>query len=136
MLNRRTVCYASGARRAQESAGPCLDCLRASSSSPGRLLRSHVDTSEIAGVVLDPSDGRITGATVTLIDPARGRERTAQTDANGEYRFTLLAPTHYRLTVAQRGFERVIMDDVAALVYGSAPGAATPSRSTASRTTA
>jgi Carboxypeptidase regulatory-like domain len=85
-------------------------------------LRSHVDTSEIAGVVLDPSDGRITGATVTLIDPARGRERTAQTDANGEYRFTLLAPTHYRLTVAQRGFERVIMDDVAALVYGSAPG--------------
>src|SRR4030095_5238179 len=47
---------------------------------------------------------------------ARGRERTLQTGPDGEYRFTLLPPTRYRLTIEQRGFERLVLDDVAALV--------------------
>jgi hypothetical protein len=38
-----------------------------------------VDTSEIAGLVLDATGARIGGATITLADPARGRERTLQT---------------------------------------------------------
>jgi len=75
-----------------------------------------VDTSEIAGLVLDATGARIGGATITLADPARGRERTLQTGPDGSYRFTLLPPTRYRLTIEQRGFERLVLDDVAALV--------------------
>jgi hypothetical protein len=79
-----------------------------------------VDTSEISGVVVDPSGSRIADASVTALDVARGRRWTVQTDDSGEYRLTLLPPAQYRLTVEKAGFEPLVQESVDALVGSTA----------------
>lgn len=61
-------------------------------------------TGRIAGTVKDQNDSLIIGATVTVTNQANGEERTAMTDAAGNYAFAFLAPGVYRVRIAANGF--------------------------------
>jgi Carboxypeptidase regulatory-like domain len=58
----------------------------------------------IRGAVLDQSGGAIAGATVTVIDVARGGTRTLTTDETGQYLAINLTPGTYTVRVAAKGF--------------------------------
>jgi len=60
---------------------------------------------DIAGTVTDPSGAAIAGATVTLTSKATGAGKTATSGGHGEYRFSLLEPGDYALTVSAASFE-------------------------------
>ena len=68
-------------------------------------------TGQITGAVKDPSGAVIAGAKVTLTSPA-GAEREATTDAEGHYRFPLLPPGTYQLTVEAPGFKAFALQGV------------------------
>lgn len=74
--------------------------------------QSSVDTSELSGTVLDESRQPVASVTVTLLDVARGRRRSSTTDADGWYRFSLLAPGAYRLEAGGAPFQPVAIDDL------------------------
>lgn len=74
------------------------------------LPTTPVSTGEIRGTVTDPSGGVVPGATVTLIGNGLA-ERTA-TDRMGRYELARLAPGHYAITVAARGFTTFADRDV------------------------
>ncbi|PYT58581.1 MAG: hypothetical protein DMG35_17295 [Acidobacteria bacterium] len=57
-------------------------------------------------LVTDPSGSAVAGATVSLVNPESKAERTFVTGAQGEYRFLLLPPGTYALTVTAKGFAR------------------------------
>ena len=57
----------------------------------------------VRGVVSDEFGGLIVGATVTVAD-ANGVQKTATTDAEGNYAFPSLPPGRYTLTVVSPGF--------------------------------
>lgn len=58
----------------------------------------------IQGTVVDQSGGAIAGATVTVIDVARGVTRTLTTDSAGEYVAANLTPGTYTLRAEATGF--------------------------------
>jgi len=67
------------------------------------LLAQSPTTGEIAGVVTDPQGAAVAGAAVTLTTPS-GQVRESKTDGSGRYRFPLLDPGSYSLTVQAQGF--------------------------------
>jgi Carboxypeptidase regulatory-like domain len=62
-------------------------------------------TGDLAGTVTDPSGAVVSGATVTLKSVGEGTTQTTTTNSTGGYRFALLKPGEYKLTVAQKGFK-------------------------------
>jgi hypothetical protein len=58
----------------------------------------------IMGIVKDPSDAVIPGATISLIDTGTGATRTTTTDSQGGYSFPALAVGQYDLEVSATGF--------------------------------
>lgn len=64
------------------------------------------DTATITGSVTDPSGAALGGATVTLASPDRGVNRTASTNAAGDYLFAVVPPGAYNLSVTAAGFKR------------------------------
>jgi Carboxypeptidase regulatory-like domain/TonB dependent receptor/TonB-dependent Receptor Plug Domain len=65
---------------------------------------AQVTRGSISGYVLDPSQGPISNATITISDSDRSVARSAATDSTGYYRLEDLAPSTYRVTAAVRGF--------------------------------
>jgi hypothetical protein len=61
-------------------------------------------TGMLAGTVKDPSGAVVANAKLTLLSPS-GEERTGTTADDGAYRFPLLAPGSYALTVDASGFQ-------------------------------
>ncbi len=61
-------------------------------------------TGALTGTVTDPSGAVVVNAEVTLTNLATAQERIARTGANGSYRFTLLPPGNYSVTVSVTGF--------------------------------
>ncbi len=59
----------------------------------------------ILGAVTDQSGGAVVGATVTILDTARGTTRTLTTDQSGEYNAPNLLPSTYTVTAALQGFK-------------------------------
>lgn len=57
----------------------------------------------IHGTVSDPTGAAVVGATVTATSAEQGFQRTANTNDQGEYVFTLLPPGHYSLKVEKQG---------------------------------
>jgi hypothetical protein len=93
----------------------------------GEVIATSLPRGEIAGRVSSQKveDG-LAGATVSLLRPDNGLRRTAQTDAIGRYAFANLAPGHYQITGAAKGFvTRSIGFDLKAKphVTYSSPGA-------------
>jgi hypothetical protein len=59
---------------------------------------------DITGTVTDPSGAVIVGATVTAKSQATAAVLTVKTNAEGMYRFSLLKPGQYSVSVEQQGF--------------------------------
>lgn len=69
------------------------------------LVAQSTTSSALAGVVRDASGNPLPGALVRVNSPALiGGERTAKTSENGSYRFPLLPPGTYKITVEAPGF--------------------------------
>ena len=61
----------------------------------------------IQGGVFDQSGGAVTGATVTIIDPARGSSKVLTTDSAGAYNSQNLTPGTYTVRGEAKGFQTV-----------------------------
>ena len=69
-------------------------------------LRAQNTEATVLGTVKDPSGGVVSGATVHLKNQGTGAERTATTDANGDYRFTNAQVGSYVLSIEATGFQQ------------------------------
>jgi hypothetical protein len=70
-----------------------------------QMVGQTIVTGDIAGTVTDPSGAVVSGATVTLKSVGEGTTQTTTTNSTGAYRFALLKPGEYKLTVSQKGFK-------------------------------
>ena len=73
--------------------------------APSLMAQSQV-SGDLTGTITDPSGAVVSGATVTLKSDATGATRTATTGSNGTYRFSLLQPGSYTVTVTASGFSK------------------------------
>ena len=72
----------------------------------GSELRAQSVTSgDIVGVVTDPSGGVLPNTSVTLKSQENGSTQTESTNARGAYRFSLLPPGHYTVSVSVTSFQ-------------------------------
>jgi len=73
--------------------------------APSMMAQSLV-TGDITGTVTDPSGAVVSGASVSLKSDANGSTRSATTGSNGTYRFSLLSPGNYTVSVSASGFSK------------------------------
>ncbi|MGH7744397.1 MAG: carboxypeptidase regulatory-like domain-containing protein, partial [Candidatus Dormibacteria bacterium] len=96
-----------------------------------RLAAQTTSTGDVAGVVTDPSNGVVPDAKVILKDNAKGTTQQTATNKEGAYRFYLLSPGSYTVSVVIPGFSRedrgveISLGQVASLNFQLAVGAAT-----------
>jgi hypothetical protein len=64
----------------------------------------------IEGIVKDPSDAVVVGATVLIVNPVTDFTRTAQTDGRGHFVFRNLPPNPYHLVATAPGFQTFEQD--------------------------
>src|SRR6202050_4092506 len=67
----------------------------------------------ITGTVQDAQGAALPGATVKLLSPATGQERTDSSDANGQFNFPQLPLGKFRVTVTKEGFRTSVVNDIA-----------------------
>lgn len=72
----------------------------------------QVNTADLSGAVLDPQGAVVPGAKVSVRNLATGVTRTAETDADGAYRFVGLPPGRYELSVDAKGFARMVAPEL------------------------
>jgi Carboxypeptidase regulatory-like domain len=65
-----------------------------------------ITSGDITGVVIDPSGAVLPGVTVTLKNNATGATQTHSTTDQGVYRFSLLNPGSYTVSVQAGGFQQ------------------------------
>jgi hypothetical protein len=70
---------------------------------------------DISGTVLDPSGSVVTGATVTAKNKATEATESVKTDAQSAYRFALLKPGAYIVSVKADGFKEESAEVVVSL---------------------
>src|SRR5579859_7114011 len=68
---------------------------------------SQGNAGRIMGTVTDQSGGVVAGATVTVIDTARGVTRTLTSDDAGEYNAPNLTPGAYTVRAEAKGFKKL-----------------------------
>ncbi|OFW34018.1 MAG: hypothetical protein A3J28_04880 [Acidobacteria bacterium RIFCSPLOWO2_12_FULL_60_22] len=85
------------------------------------LLFGQATSSAISGLVRDPSQAVISGATVTVTNVETGINRVRETDSQGRYRFGDLTPGTYQVTVSMAGFSRETRKDLVVLVGQELP---------------
>src|SRR6185369_8675616 len=66
----------------------------------------------LAGVVTDPKEAAIVGATVVLKNSATGEDYKATTNAQGAFQFPSLSPGKYSATVEAPGFKRTEVTEI------------------------
>src|ERR1700737_913885 len=74
---------------------------------PSAALPQSLTSGDITGTVLDPSGAAVSNATVTLTNKDTGTTQTTTTNSSGSYRFSLLNPGKYSLSVTAPGFQNV-----------------------------
>ncbi|HEV2397127.1 MAG TPA: carboxypeptidase-like regulatory domain-containing protein [Candidatus Sulfotelmatobacter sp.] len=72
-------------------------------SAPNVWAQS-TSTGTVAGTITDPSGAVVSGATVTLTDPATKTARNVSTNAAGRYIFVDIPPGSYEVTISKQGF--------------------------------
>jgi len=77
-----------------------------------RLKAQSVTSDDIVGVVADPSGAVLPNVEVTLKSDAKGNTQVQSTNSHGTYRFSLLAPGSYTVSVAAPGFQEAMMSGV------------------------
>jgi len=70
------------------------------------------ESGTITGVVTDPSGAIVAHATVTIVELGTNTTRTTQTGGNGEYTFSSLRPSHYKIVVTAAGFKESLVSDM------------------------
>jgi Carboxypeptidase regulatory-like domain len=70
------------------------------------LMAQSLTTGDITGTVTDQSGAVTPNVTVTLSNAATGQSRNTTTSATGFYRFSLLSPGNYNITVQATGFTK------------------------------
>ncbi len=78
----------------------------------GVLGFAQFETSEVLGVVRDPSGSPIAKARVTLTNPDTGIQAVTTTGDNGNYDFLNVKVGRYTLTVEMAGFSRFTTNDI------------------------
>jgi hypothetical protein len=79
----------------------------------GTIVQAQTQTGGIVGNVTDPESNPLPGAAVNLSSPALIRgAMTYQTDKDGYYRFSNLAPGTYRLEFNMQGFRGLVRDGI------------------------
>jgi len=76
------------------------------------LVQAQYRTS-IQGAVTDPSGAVVSGATLTLTNPATGEKWVRTTNSDGVYNFNALAAAPFRLEIAAKGFKTRVLQNVA-----------------------
>src|SRR5271166_5720736 len=89
----------------------------AAALAPSLIAQSLV-SGDLTGTVTDPSGAVVPNATVALKSNSTGATRTTTTNANGAYRFSLLPPGNYSVTVSAQGFNKT--DTTASVAVGQA----------------
>jgi len=85
---------------------------------------AQVSTGSISGTVVDAQSALISEADIALVSTHTNAEYHTVSDNNGAFRFTLLPPGTYHLSVSKTGFRKLDMDDVPVRV-GADTGLAT-----------
>ncbi len=67
----------------------------------------------VQGTVTDSSGGLVPDAKVTLTNSETSRSQEANTNSEGFYRFSSLAPGKYLLTIEKAGYKKSLLDDLA-----------------------
>jgi hypothetical protein len=70
------------------------------------LLGQSLVSGDLAGTVTDPSGAVLSNVTVTLKSATTGATRATTTNTNGAYRFALLPPGSYVVSVTAEGFSK------------------------------
>jgi hypothetical protein len=71
------------------------------------VFGQSVVTGDLTGTVTDPTGAVVPDATIALNNVAEGTTVTTTTNATGGFRFALLKPGDYKLTVGQKGFKSI-----------------------------
>ncbi len=79
-------------------------CLAMCVMAATRIMAQSLITGNISGTVTDASDAVIAGATVTLNSVDTGTTQQQVTTDTGFFRFSLLKPGNYTVTIKQAGF--------------------------------
>ncbi|MFN7993723.1 MAG: carboxypeptidase regulatory-like domain-containing protein [Bryobacteraceae bacterium] len=72
----------------------------------GQVFAQSLISGDISGTIKDATGAVIPGAGVTLRSLDTGATQTTTTNQTGAYRFSLLKPGHYRISVTQTGFQK------------------------------
>jgi Carboxypeptidase regulatory-like domain len=83
----------------------CILLLLAAVNGTTLCTAQSVTSGDIVGVVTDPSGAVVANASVTLKSDARGNTQVQETNSRGMYRFSLLEPGSYSLSVTASGFQ-------------------------------
>jgi hypothetical protein len=75
------------------------------------VLAQSASTGALTGTVTDPTGAVVQNAKITLRNYATNETVTATTGQDGLYRFSLLPPGEYELTVEAAGFSPLVMRD-------------------------
>jgi len=81
-----------------------LTCLLAALSTTAAVCQS-LTSGDITGIVSDPSGAAIANAQVTLKSNSTGATQTHTTNEQGSYRFSLLGPEDYSVSVSAPNFQ-------------------------------
>src|SRR5581483_8741889 len=68
------------------------------------LQAQSITTGDVTGTAKDPSGAGVPGATITLQNTGTGLTQTQTTNAEGQYRFSLVSPGTYTIRAAATGF--------------------------------
>src|SRR5690348_9613321 len=85
------------------------------SFSVNRAFGQSVVSGEIDGTVTDPAGAVVPDASVNLSNAETGFNASTTTGANGDFRFALLKPGNYTVTVTAAGFRTSKLVVVASL---------------------
>src|SRR6266550_2097753 len=72
----------------------------------GVMAYAQSDTASLSGAISDPGAAAVAGARITLRNVATRSQRTALTDIQGLYRFSLLIPGTYEITIDSPGLKQ------------------------------
>ena len=81
-----------------------------SSAQPNASAQS--DSGSINGQITDPGGAVIQGATVTIVDLGTNGVVSTRTNASGQYAFSTLRASRYKITVTAAGFKETVIPDI------------------------
>lgn len=77
---------------------------------------AQTGTSSVRGTVTDAQGHVVPGATVNLVNPDTNQTRTQVSSDDGHFAFDLVTPGTYRVEAEAKGFKKVVLTGVVALV--------------------